>query len=68
MFPIMDVLSAVIAGIKSLFHSGMWLIRAIPSLLFSVSSVYAYAPEFLQYLLITCASLTVAFAVIKIIF
>lgn len=64
---ILDFFSTLITFIKSMFSSAVWMLQAIPSLLFSIGSVYAYAPEFLQYLLITCASLTVTFAVIKLI-
>ncbi len=67
MSAILDSFSTIFTFIKSLFSSAMWMLQAIPSLLFSIGSVYAYAPEFLQYLLITCASLTVTFAVIKLI-
>lgn len=68
MSAIIDAFSTLFTFIKSMFSSAVWMLNAIPSLLFSIGSVYAYAPEFLQYLLITCASLTVAFAIIKLIF
>lgn len=67
MTAIFDFFDTLFTVIKSVFDSGMWLLKAIPSLLFSIGSVYAYAPEFLLSLLITCASLTVTFAVVKMI-
>lgn len=64
---IFDYITGFFEFIGSMFESIVWLITIIPQIESSYSATFAYAPDFLFPFLTISISLTVIFAVIRLI-
>lgn len=62
---ILDFFRTVFQLIGQFISSTIWALQTIPKMAVSVSAVYAYAPQFLQYVLVLCASLTITLGVLR---
>ena len=62
---ILDFFRTVFNLIGSFISSSIWALQNIPKMAVSFSAVFAYAPQFLQYALVLCISLTITFGVLR---
>lgn len=62
---ILDFFKTFFNVIGSFISSTIWALGAIPKMATSLGAVYAYAPQFLQYALVLCLSLTITMGVIR---
>jgi hypothetical protein len=62
---ILDFFRTVFQLIGSFISSTIWALQTIPKMAVSLAAVYAYAPQFLQYVLVLCVSLTITLGVIR---
>ena len=63
---ILDFFRTVFNLIGSFISSSIWALQNIPKMAVSFSAVFAYAPQFLQYALVLCISLTITFGVLRV--
>lgn len=62
---ILDFFRTVFQLIGSFISSTIWALQTIPKMAVSLAAVYAYTPQFLQYVLVLCVSLTITLGVIR---
>lgn len=65
MSAILDFFRTFFNVIGSFISSSIWALQNIPKMALSFSAVYAYAPQFLQYALVLCVSLTITLGVLR---
>lgn len=65
MSAIIDFFKTLFNFIGTLFDGVLWAITSIPSMANTFLSVFAYAPPFLSLFLTLCLTLTITYAVLK---
>lgn len=65
MSTIIDFLKTIFNFLGTLIDGILWAITSIPSMANSFIGVFAYAPPFLSMFLTVCLTLTITYAVIK---
>ena len=64
---IIDFFSALFQMIGNIFHGALWAITELPKMVLTFSSVYAYIPVPILTLLTISITLSITFAIIKLI-
>lgn len=65
MSAILDFFGTIFNFIKTLISGIIWAITAIPEMANSFISIFSYAPPFLSVFLTLCLTVTITYAVLK---